>query len=80
MKSPSETHNLNRVGVPPHVPKVGGWVIVLKTPWRGSGGSPDLIGWGVYPMSASGGYTPCPRVGGATLLSSGGCFGNDGWK
>ena len=32
------------VGVPPHVPEVGGQVIVLKTPWWGSEGSPDLNG------------------------------------
>ena len=63
MKSPSETKNRNRVGVPPHVREGGGLVIVLKTP--------HAIAKGVS-IQVGGGYTPCPRVGGATLLSSGG--------
>lgn len=52
MKFPSETENRKRVGVPPHVPEVGGQVkvIVLRTPWRGSQGYPDL--------SRVGGSTP----------------------
>jgi hypothetical protein len=55
MKSPSETPHRNRVGVPPHVLRGGGEVIVLKTPHAIADGV--LIGSG-------GGYTPCPRVGG----------------
>ncbi|MCX6682621.1 MAG: hypothetical protein NTY71_06515 [Methanoregula sp.] len=51
----------HKVGVPPHVLRGGGQVIVLKTPHAIADGV--LIGSG-------GGYTPCPQVGGATLLSS----------
>jgi len=63
MKSPSETQNRDMLGVPPHLLKGGGQVIVLKTP--------HAIAEGVS-IQVGGGYTPCPHVGGATLLSSGG--------
>ena len=58
MKSPSETRNRDRVGVPPHVLKGGGQVIVLKTPHaiaegvsiQVGGGIPHFHKWGVPPV------------------------------
>ena len=63
LESPSKTENRDGVGVPPHVPKCGGRVPLLKTP--------HAIAEGVS-IQVGGGYTPCLQVGGATLLSSGG--------
>jgi len=56
--SPSESEKQNGGGYPLMCPERGVGVRVLVTPWWGSGGSPDLKGWGYPPLSVSGGCHP----------------------